>query len=244
MVRVVDMDYSKEFCGGCHVKNTKEIKHFTILGIESKGSGIFRIEAATNNMIKDAIDKTLENIYKDIQALEARIDSYKEALKEEVKLNRPTYFESYEYILEVKDYANELKEIAKQLEKKVNQIAKSENALDINSFNKDFELINNVNVLMKEIKDSDLASVKDLADSLAEQKENSMILFALVNDGKIIFVCKNKVSSLNAGQIVKTAAIITGGNGGGRPDFAQAGGRDISKLEAAFAEVKKMVEGC
>ena len=244
MVRVVDMDYSKEFCGGCHIKNTKEIKHFTILGIESKGSGIFRIEAATNDMIKDAIDKTLENIYKDIQALEARIDSYKEVLKEEVKLNKPTYFESYEYILEVKDYANELKEIAKQLEKKVNQKAKSENALDINSFNKDFELINNVNVLMKEIKDSDLASVKDLADSLAEQKENSMILFALVNDGKIIFVCKNKVSSLNAGQIVKTAAIITGGNGGGRPDFAQAGGRDISKLKAAFAEVKKMVEGC
>ena len=194
--------------------------------------------------VKAAIDKTLENIYKDIQALEARINSYKEVLKEEVKLNKPAYFESYEYIVEVKEYANELKELAKQLEKKVNQKAKSENALDINSFNKDFELVNGVNLLMKEIKDSDLANVKDLADSLAEQKENSMILFALTSNDKIIFVCKNRVSTLNAGQIVKTAAIITGGNGGGRPDFAQAGGKDISKLLDAFNAVKKMVEEC
>ena len=241
-VRVVDMDYSKEFCGGCHVKNTKDIKHFTILGIESKGSGIFRIEAASNDMIKKAIDNTLENIYKDIIALENRIASYKEILKEDVKLNKPTYFESYEYILQVKEYATNLKEIAKQLEKKVNQQAKTANALNINDFNKDFENINGINVLIKVVENSDLASLKDLADNLAEQKNNSIILFALVNDNKIIFVCKNKVAKLNAGQIVKSAAIITGGNGGGRPDFAQAGGKDVSKIDAAFANVRKMIE--
>ena len=65
---------------------------------------------------------------------------------------------------------------------------------------------------------------------------------ACVNDGRIIFVCKNRISKLKAGMIVKTMATITGGNGGGRDDFAQAGGKDVSKLDAAFEEIKETIK--
>jgi alanyl-tRNA synthetase len=60
-------------------------------------------------------------------------------------------------------------------------------------------------------------------------------------EDKVIFVAKSNVKTLNAGQIVKEAAIICGGNGGGRPDFAQAGGKDVSKIKDALIRVKEIV---
>ena len=243
MVRVVDMDYSKEFCCGCHVKNTKDIDKFAIMSIESKGSGIFRIEACTNDKIQDQINANLESTFKDIKLLKERIKSFKEILKENNELAQaPKYYPSYQYILDVKEYANNLKEEAKTLDKKVNNLKKEENKLDINSFNKDFEVINGANVLIKKIENVDVNTVKDLVDALAEQKENSICVFAIVNDGRIIFVCKNKVKALKAGMIVKQLAVATGGNGGGRDDFAQAGGKDVSKLDGAFDELKETIK--
>nr|MCR5422463.1 alanine--tRNA ligase [Bacilli bacterium] len=144
--------------------------------------------------------------------------------------------------LDVKEYANNLKEEAKALDKKVSNLKKEENKLDINSFNKDFEDINGANVLIKKIENVDVNTVKDLVDALAEQKDNSICVFAIVNDGRIIFVCKNKVKALKAGMIVKQLAVATGGNGGGRDDFAQAGGKDVSKLDAAFEEIKETIK--
>lgn len=243
MVRVVDMDYSKEFCGGCHVKNTKDIDKFAIMSIESKGSGIFRIEACTNDKIQDQINANLESTFKDIKLLKERIKSFKEILKENNELaQEPKYYPSYQYILDVKEHANNLKEEAKALDKKVSNLKKEENKLDINSFNKDFEDINGANVLIKKIENVDVNTVKDLVDALAEQKENSICIFAIVNDGRIIFVCKNKVKALKAGMIVKQLAVATGGNGGGRDDFAQAGGKDVSKLDGAFDELKETIK--
>ena len=69
----------------------------------------------------------------------------------------------------------------------------------------------------------------------------AVIIFILVSE-KIVFVCKNKVDSLNAGLIVKNMAVVCGGNGGGRPDFAQAGGKDLDKVDLAIEEIKKYLE--
>ncbi len=243
MVRVVDMDYSKEFCGGCHAKNTKDLEKFAVLGVESKGSGIFRIEGATSNNIKVQLERVLENNIKEINALEERINNYAKTLNETVNLNKPEYVDSYKYVINTKKYNEELKELAKDLEKKVNNLERQKNALDINSFNNSFETINNKQVLIKEIKDADVNSLKDLVDALSEQiKEECLILFANVTGEKIVFVCKNKVNGLSAGKLVKLAATTCGGNGGGRDDFASAGGRDITKISLAFDLVKKEIE--
>ena len=67
-------------------------------------------------------------------------------------------------------------------------------------------------------------------------------MFASVQNGKIVFIAKSKGNQNRCGDIVKAAAIITGGNGGGRPDFAQAGGRDSSKVDEALLKVKEMIK--
>ena len=83
--------------------------------------------------------------------------------------------------------------------------------------------------------------LKDLVDNLTANVDNMLVFIANKMDGKIVFICKAKNVPFNAGQLVKEAAIITGGNGGGRPDFAQAGGRDISKLTEALKTIKTKV---
>lgn len=68
------------------------------------------------------------------------------------------------------------------------------------------------------------------------------MFFANIIDNKVIYICKNKTSIVKAGDLVKQAAIISLGNGGGRADFAQSGGKDISKVDAALAIVKNIIE--
>ena len=144
---------------------------------------------------------------------------------------------SYEYVVLIKEYAEALKESAKKLEKQINALKKNSDKIDVNSYKCEFENIDGKNVLVKKMENASVDSLKDLADNLVEQKENSVVIFALVSEGKIVFICKNKVASLKAGDLVKKMAVITGGNGGGRGDFAQAGGKDVSKLDDAIKEI-------
>ena len=89
----------------------------------------------------------------------------------------------------------------------------------------------------------DVNNLKDLVDALAENLGNSLVMFANISNGKIVFVCKNKLSGLSAGKLVKMAAQICGGNGGGRDDFASAGGKDVTKVDEALQSVKDEVKG-
>ena len=243
-VRVVDMDYSKEFCGGCHVKNTKDIEKFAILSIESKGSGIFRIEAASKVNIKLALEERLANTLNEMKQLEERIKSYKAELKDNSEsLKAPEFVESYKYVLDVKEYVAKLKEDAKQLEKKLSQLKKSSSKMDVSDYAGKFEVANGINYLVRKFDNESLDSLKDLADNLVEKKDSSVVLFANVVGDKVIFVCKNKVNTLSAGTLVKEAAIVTSGNGGGRADFAQAGGKNASKVDDALNKVIEIIKG-
>lgn len=92
------------------------------------------------------------------------------------------------------------------------------------------------------VKDVNIEVLKDLVDRLSDYLKESVVFVGSILDDKVLFICKNKISSLNAGLLVKKAAIICGGNGGGRPDFAQAGGKNIEMLNQALVEVKKEIE--
>ena len=248
IVRVVEIGFSKELCGGCHVKNTQEIEKFAVLGCESKGSGIFRIEATTTSNIKDEIERTLLSVNDEIKELERKKNDILSSAKENgisldfSELEKPSYKASYSYILKVKEYLVNLRELVKELDKKYNRLLKEKNSLSMDDFLDKFSEVNGTKVLIQKLESSQVNEIKDLADRLSDKVGNCVIFFALVSD-KVIFVCKNKTNKLNAGSLVKEAAIITSGNGGGRPDFAQAGGKDITKVDEALAKVYDIIKG-
>ena len=247
VVRVVDMDFSKELCGGTHVANTSDINKFAILGVVTKGSGVFRCEATTDNQIIPEMKKAIANLDNEINNALDKISSLLKVARENgINLDYKDYkisevLPSYQTIINRRKELEELKTIAKDLEKELNRKLAAAKTISMDDYLDKFEVANGVNYLIQKIQSSDVASIKDLVDRLADKVSNSLILFSLVTD-KVVFICKSKVASLNAGNIVKMAAIKTNGNGGGRNDFAQAGGKDVSKVDSALEEVKKYIE--
>ena len=97
--------------------------------------------------------------------------------------------------------------------------------------------INKINVIIQKVETIEVGAAKDLADRLSDKLGDCVVVLAIVSD-KVVFVVKSKVKAVNAGALAKMAAMITSGNGGGRPDFAQAGGKDVTKVDEALNAVK------
>ncbi len=244
VVRVVDMDFSKELCGGTHVKNTKDIDEFVILNVESKGSGIFRVTAATGSKAKEAIENELEYTLNEINMLKNKANEIVSSAKEkniDLKFEcreLPTLTLTYQTILDYKAYLELLKEEVKNLDKVYNKQLREQNTVSMDDYLNNVLEINKINVIIQKVEGIDVSAAKDLADRLSDKLGQSVIVLAIVSD-KVVFVVKSKVKEVNAGQIAKMAAMITLGNGGGRPDFAQAGGKDVSKVDEALQTVKE-----
>ena len=102
--------------------------------------------------------------------------------------------------------------------------------------------INGTKVLIKKVEDVNNDVLKDIIDKISAELDKCVIFFANVLSDKIIFLAKAKGTNVHCGNLVKEAAIATGGNGGGRPDFAQAGGKDASKLDEALLFVKENIK--
>ena len=107
------------------------------------------------------------------------------------------------------------------------------------------EDINGLSVLILKLENQDNGSLKAYAETLRNRMQDGFVFISNVNDGKLTFVCASSKAAiakgLKAGDIVKMAAQVCGGNGGGRPDMAQAGGKDTSKLDEALACVREKV---
>ena len=248
VVRLVEMGYSKELCGGTHAKRTSDLEKFAILGIESKGSGIFRIEAATKDAIKDGILTKLSGMSADIKALEEkRISILEKAQAEGFDLKSsviiaPSVTGSYADILAYRNKVEEARNIVKELDKEFDNLYRAKNSSNYTSFLDQAFMVGETTVILANVEHMDTDVVKDIIDKLSADLTNCVIMFASVQNGKIVFIAKSKGNQNRCGDIVKTAAIITGGNGGGRPDFAQAGGRDASKVDEALLKVKEMIK--
>ena len=249
VVRVVTIGFSKELCGGTHVKNTKDIKELAILSCESKGSGIFRVTAVTGDNVKEKVEEELKPTLSEIKELEGKINELINLAKAEgINLNyealsKKEVYGSYKSVLEKKEELAILRNQLKDLDKDYNKQKKEKNSASMDDYLKDVTNANGVNVLVSKSEGLEVDGLKDLVDRLADHLGSSVILFGNVLNGKIVFVCKNKVDKLNAGLLVKEAATITLGGGGGRPDFAQAGGRDVTKLDMALDNAKEKILG-
>lgn len=250
IVRVVTIGFSKELCGGTHVKNTGDIKKLAVLSVESKGSGIFRIECATgsNEELQEVISKYTENIQKEFNELCLKAKTIvDEAAKQNIKLNYqenklPENNGSYQTIVNYKKACNDLKEIVKDLDKEFNKQKLSKMTLNAEDYLPYTIKVSKCNILIFKVNNVEINILKDLVDRLSDKLENSFVLACNTLGEKVIFVAKSKVKALKAGEIVKTCAVVTKGGGGGRDDFAQAGGKDITLVDEALAKAKELIE--
>ena len=242
VVRVVDMGVSKEFCAGTHVINTSDIKKFYIASIESIGSGTFRALAYTSDNAQELIKKSQENIISTInQTLAKANEIIKEAKYSNIELHfnylpREILVEGYRYILALRKELQKIQNEVKELEKEYN-LKKSQNALkELDKYDK--FIVNNKLFVEVDTLDSNL--LKDMATALRNNKNLDVVLLAASDSSKVTFVCATK-GNYNASNIVKEATKITGGGGGGKPDLAQAGGKDPSKVKEALEHLKATI---
>ncbi len=242
-VRVVDMGVSKEFCAGTHVYNTVEIEQFVISSIESIGSGVFRCMAYTSNNAMELLKESQKNILETLNtAILKGNDLVKKAKSEGIDITydyylRPIDVVGYRYVLALRKEINRAQEAYKALEKDYNQ-KRSQNALkSLDVF--DSKIKNNKLFTTVDITDSNL--IKDMATALRNNKNLDVVLLASVNGEKVTFVSACK-APYNASNVVKEACKICGGGGGGKPDIAQAGGKDPSKVMEALAHVEEVLK--
>lgn len=223
IVRVVNVPgKSMELCGGVHVTNTAHIGLFKILSESSVGAGVRRIEAVTGRGAL-AYTRELESLIADAATaakarpgtLVARINSLTEEIRSE------------------KHRADEAeKKMAAQV------AAKAGDAV---------QTIKGVPVLAQKVEAKDVPALRQMGDTLRDKTGGVVVLAAPVAADKVnilVMATKDAVAKgVHAGKLAKGVAQAMGGNGGGRPDMAQAGGKDASKVDAALAEALKLVEG-
>ncbi len=241
-VRVVDMDYTVDLCGGTHVENTGVIKRFAIASIESKGSGIYRISGHANDAIKN-IKNQFIGFHKEMDKLDHKVQKIlTEAQEKGITLSfdfkrNDEIIGSYQDIINKRAEFALLGDKARELDKEYRELLKAQTLENID----DLILEADENKLVIKVENVDKNSLKPLADRLMDKLGKGFVFIANVADGKVTFIAKSNIE-VHAGNIAKAAAIITGGNGGGRPDMAQAGGRDISKVDEALRTVKEMIK--
>lgn len=221
MVRVVTMgDASKEFCGGTHVANTAQIGVFKIISEESIGSGIRRITSKTSFAAYEEFEKQ------------------QQMLEEIARMLKVTSIGGV--VNKVAQLAGENTELSRTIGQLKNQLTNAQSA----DMAKNAEKIGDLNVLITKA-DVETGELKGLAETLNSKLENGVVLVYGVSDGKVVFAsaCSKAAiaKGITASNIVKTAAQACGGNGGGRPDLASAGGKDASRIGEALRLVKELL---
>ncbi len=221
VVRVVKIgDYSIELCGGVHVKNTAEIGLFKIQSETGIGAGTRRIEAVTG------------------EAAYHFVTEQENTLKEAAKTLKAKPSDTPQKIEQLQ---NELREVRRENDSLQAKLASAASA-DIFA---NAEEIDGVKVIYKQVNAKDMASLRQFADNWKDKKIGGVLVLGAVSNDKanlIAAVSKEAIEAgLHAGKIIKEVATICGGNGGGKPDLAQAGGKDPALLEKALGAVPDII---
>jgi len=220
-VRVLRLgDFSVELCGGTHVNRTGDIGVFKIIHEGGVASGVRRIEAVTGKGAMDWIDANQRTLNELAGMLKSQPDQAAAKIEQLLKAN-------------------------KDLEKK---LATARHALFTgeSSGQDDYvREISGIKVLATKVVDVDAKVLREAVDRAKDKLQDAVVVLGSVHDGKVRLaagVTKNNTDKIRAGDLVKFVAEQVGGKGGGRPDFAQAGGTDPSKLDAALESVHAWVE--
>ena len=222
-VRVVAVsDKSIELCGGTHIDNTAKIGCFRIVSESSVAAGVRRIEAVTG---KNTI---------------ALLNSYSNVIKQSSELLK---------VGNINELPNKIKanlEEIKSLEKRVSALESKLASGKLDDYIKNAISIGDIDLVVSEVENTDSDNLKKLSEAFKAKYSNAIAVFAAVNGDKVTFACCCGSDAVkcggHAGNIVREVAKITGGNGGGRPDTAMAGGKDSSKVKEALEAAKSIVE--
>jgi alanyl-tRNA synthetase len=219
-VRVLSIgDFSMELCGGTHVERAGDIGLFKITGESGVAAGVRRVEALTGRGAYEWVVHT-DQVLRDIAAM---LRGSREDVDEKVR---------------------ELVERSRKLEKEIQQLKSklaSGQGGDLSAGAKD---VGGIKVLAAQIEGADVRSLREALDRLKDKLGSSVIVLGSVQEGKVLLVAgvsDDLVARLKAGEIAGLVAAKVGGRGGGRADFAQAGGTQPENLSAALAGVESLV---
>ena len=219
-VRVLSIgEFSMELCGGTHVERAGDIGLFKITGESGVAAGVRRVEALTGRGAYEWVVHT-DQVLRDVAAM---LRGSREDVDEKVR---------------------ELVERSRKLEKEVQQLKSklaSGHGGDLSASAKD---IGGIKVLAAQIEGADVRSLRDAMDGLKSKLGSSVIVLGSTQDGKVVLVAgvsEDLVTRIKAGEIAGLVAAKVGGRGGGRADFAQAGGTQPENLGAALASVESLV---
>lgn len=221
-VRVVAMgDFSKELCGGTHVANTGMISAFKIISESGVAAGVRRIEALTGNGVFDYYTKIEEDFLKTASVLKA---------------NPTNVVEKAEHLLA------EMKALQSELDSLKSKAAKDAlgNVMD------KVVTVKGVKLLATSVQGVDMNGLRELGDQLKDKLDEGVIVLASETDGKVNLMAMATEEAMkqgaHAGNLIKGIAALVGGGGGGRPNMAQAGGKNPAGIPQAVLKAKEILE--
>ena len=222
VVRVVDMGegYSVEFCGGTHLSNTAKVGVFHISNEFSVASGVRRIEATTGKLSLDVMNQNQKMLFEAAAVLKAKPG-------------------------ELREKAKAMMIEAKKLHQEIEKFKAEASVGEARQFLMSAKTVGELKVLTASRENVDAATLRQMGDFLKDKEPNVVAVLASTSDEKISFlaVCgKNAIAKgIKAGDLVKNVCTICGGKGGGKPDSAMGGGKDMLKLDDALASVDDYV---
>jgi alanyl-tRNA synthetase len=220
-VRLVRMgEFSRELCGGTHVRRTGDIGFFKILSESSVAAGVRRIEAVTGRAAVEHVqaeDQTLRNAAAMLKASPSELIERIQRLQEEDK----------------------------RLKRELKTQKQSKGGIDIDQLISCVKEVNGVNVLASEVDMPDPKQLRELSDRLRNKIKSGIVVLGSRSDDKAILlvaITKDLTETYKAGEIISHLAKVIGGRGGGREDLAQAGGPDAEKLKQALEKSYDLIE--
>ncbi len=223
VVRVVNMgDYSVELCGGTHVKNTSEIAAFKILSETGVAAGVRRIEALTSKGLMKYYDELEKKLHEAAKLLKATPDNLTDKI---------THLQA------------DNKALHSEVESLKSKLAKDAMGDVMNQVKE----VNGMKLLAIKVEGVDMNGLRDLGDQLKEKIGEGIVVIASVNDGKVNLMAAATEDAVkkgaHAGNLIKGIAGCVGGGGGGRPNMAQAGGKNPAGIEEALAKAEELLKG-
>ncbi|MDE7247782.1 MAG: alanine--tRNA ligase, partial [Lachnospiraceae bacterium] len=222
-VRVVQMgDFSKELCGGTHVKSTAMIGSFKILSESGVAAGVRRIEALTGS---------------NVTAYYKKLEEQLEAAAKTLKTSPASLVERCEHLMA------EMKALQSENESLKSKAAKEA----LGDVMDQVQEVKGVKLLASKAADVDMNGLRELGDQLKEKLGDGVVVLLSEKEGKVNLIAMATDGAMakgaHAGNLVKGIAAIVGGGGGGRPNMAQAGGKNPAGIDEAIAKTREILEG-
>jgi alanyl-tRNA synthetase len=212
--------YSKELCGGTHVRKVGDIGLLKIVSEESVAAGVRRIEAVTGIGALEHYQHQAQTL----RELATRLNVGEDSLLATVE---------------------KLSQTAKQLERELGEQKRKGALNQLDDLFAQARTVKGVKVVVGEVSNVDREGLRQLVDSLRQKLSSGVVVLGMPEDGKVALIAgvtKDLTSKIHAGKLIQALAKLVGGSGGGRPDLAEAGGKDTAALKSALETVPSLLE--